>query len=136
MPKRILPLLSLAFVTALLLAACGGGGGTDLADLATRAAGVEPSTSLSISARSVKFDKDTLVAKADADVVVRFENRDGGVNHNVAVYTDSSARTNLFRGDLFEGERTMEYRFRAPAAGVYYFRCDAHPNMNGAFITK
>ncbi|HWO73175.1 MAG TPA: cupredoxin domain-containing protein [Dehalococcoidia bacterium] len=134
MPKRLL-LPALALI-ALLLAACGGGEKADIATLATRAAGTEPSTSLSISARDIKFDKDTLVAKADSEVVIRFENRDNGIVHNVAVYTDSSARTAIFKGDLFNGTETREYRFRAPAAGVYYFRCDAHPNMNGAFIAK
>jgi hypothetical protein len=28
------------------------------------------------------------------------------------------------------------YSFTAPPAGLYAFRCEAHPDMNGVFIAK
>jgi plastocyanin len=115
--------------------ACGGGK-ADIDALATKAADATPSPALEIRAKGTKFDKDTLVAPAGAQVVLTFDNQDSGVNHNVAVYINKSAHENLFRGDIFEGKETREYRFQAPAAGVYYFRCDVHPDMDGVFITR
>ena len=131
----------LGFAAVLLLmvaagvVACGGGK-ADIDALATEAAGATPSPALEIRAKGTKFNTDTLVVPAGAEVRLSFDNQDGGVNHNVAVYTDKGAKQNLFRGDLFQGKETREYRFQAPAAGVYYFRCDAHPEMDGVLISK
>ncbi|WP_292727003.1 plastocyanin/azurin family copper-binding protein [Methanoculleus sp.] len=43
-----------------------------------------------IAAENVAFDTETITVPAGAEVTVNFENRDGGVPHNVAVYRDSS----------------------------------------------
>jgi plastocyanin len=130
----------LLIATALLLAgslavACGGGK-ADTEALATQAAAATPSAALEIRAKALKFDKDTLVVPAGAAVTLSFDNEDSGTLHNVAIYTGSDAKENLFRGELFQGKETREYRFQAPAAGAYYFRCDAHPDMDGVFIAR
>jgi plastocyanin len=31
------------------------------------------------------------------------------------------------------GRKTIDYTFTSPGPGTYYFRCDAHPDMNGTF---
>jgi plastocyanin len=121
---------------AVALAVACGGGKADIDTLATEAADATPSPALEIEAKGTKFNKDTLVAPAGAAVVIAFDNQDSSVNHNVAVYTNKSARENLYRGDTFEGKETREYRFQSPPAGVYYFRCDVHPDMDGVFITR
>jgi plastocyanin len=115
---------------------CGGGGEADLETLATEAAGTAPSAQQSITADGLKFDKDTLVVPAGARVTISFDNQDGGTTHNLAVYQTKDAKENLYRGDLFSGDEKRDYAFQAPAAGVYYFRCDAHPDMDGVFIAK
>jgi plastocyanin len=122
-------------VAAALALACGGGK-ANIDTLATAAADATASPALELQAKGTKFNKNTLVAPAGAAVVLAFDNQDSSVNHNVAVYTDKSARENLYRGDIFEGKEKREYRFQAPPAGVYYFRCDVHPDMDGVFVTK
>ena len=133
--NRPLVLLATVSLLGVIVAACGrGSGGYEAA--ATAAADATPSATLTISAKDLKFDKKALVVPAGAQVTLRFENEDVGALHNVAIYSDASASRTLFRGELFEGRRTVEYSFPAPPAGVYYFRCDAHPDMNGAFIVR
>ncbi len=133
--KRIRLTAACIAVATLGVVACGGGK-ADIAALATRAADATPSPALDMRAKGTKFDKDTLVVPAKREVVLTFDNQDSGVSHNVAVYTAQDAKQNLFRGELFPGKEQREYRFQAPEAGVYYFRCDAHPGMDGVFIAK
>ncbi len=61
-----------------------------------------------------------------------FDNRDGGVQHNVAIYRDESAEESLFVGDLIAGADTVTYDVPALDPGAYYFRCDVHPQMDGS----
>ena len=65
--------------------------------------------------------------------MVAFENDDDAVPHNVAIYADDSAAQSLFVGDLVEGPATVTYDVPALDPGVYYFRCDVHPQMNGTW---
>jgi plastocyanin len=69
-------------------------------------------------------------------VTITFTNNDAGVPHNFALYTDSSAATNIFRGAIVTGPATTTYTFTAPSTpGTYFFRCDVHPTqMNGQFV--
>jgi plastocyanin len=129
------PAILVALLVLSLSAAGCSGGKADIDALATESADVAPSATLQIRAKDLKFDKDTLVAPAAVEVTLTLDNQDGAV-HNVAIYTGKDAKENLFRGELFAGKATREYRFQAPPAGVYYFRCDAHPEMDGVFITR
>ena len=131
----VIPVLAIAVLGSLLLAACGGAE-ADVETLATRAAGIEPSTELSITARALRFDKDTLVAPAGREVTLHFDNQDGGAIHNVAIYTDKGVKEKLFGGDLFTGRDSRDYRFTIAQAGTFDFRCDAHPDMHGAFVVR
>jgi len=70
-------------------------------------------------------------------VTMNFENRDDGIPHNVAVYTDSSASRVIFRGEIITGPAEVTYTFTAPEEpGTYFFRCDVHPSMNGGFVVE
>jgi plastocyanin len=133
MARQFLAIASL-LIAALGALACSGSK-ADIQALATRAADATPSPAPAIQAKGTKFNTDTLVVAAGREVVVSLDNQDPAL-HNFAVYTDESAQQNLYRGDLFEGRAQREYRFQAPAAGVYYFRCDAHPDMDGVFIAR
>ena len=121
---------------AMLFVACGGSK-ADLPALATEAADVQPQTELTVVADGLKFDTDTIVVPAGQDVSITLDNQDSGTLHNVAVYTDGDGdREEVYRGELFNGKEVRTYSFTAPAPGIYLFRCDAHPDMNGAFIAR
>ena len=130
--KRVAVLLTPLLLIVLAIACSGGN--TDIAALATEAAGAAPASSFNVVAKNTQFDIDTLVVVAGSEVVIRLDNQDGAL-HNVAVYTEEGGDP-IFRGELFTGPETREYRFQAPQAGVYYFRCDAHPEMEGVFIAR
>ena len=125
--------VALLFVSAVMLCACGGGD-ADIPALATAATDATPASSFNVVAQDTEFDTDTLVVAAGREVVIDFENRDAA-SHNVAVYTEKGGDV-IYRGELFTGNDSREYRFQAPPAGVYYFRCDAHPEMDGVFIAR
>jgi plastocyanin len=129
MSKKLSPI---ALLTMLALAACGGGGGGGGGGSET----CSPSgTSLQITAQNNQFDKSCLAAPAGQSFTVTLDNKDTE-QHNVAIYTDSSANQNLFRGELDTGPKTTTYNVNALDAGTYFFRCDVHPSMNGTFIVK
>jgi plastocyanin/uncharacterized membrane protein len=77
------------------------------------------------------FVPDRLQLAANEPVALAFDNEDGGVQHNVAIYTDSSAEESLFVGDLIAGPDTVTYDVPPLDPGTYFFRCDVHPQMNG-----
>ena len=111
-------------------------GGADVSPEVTpaplRAAG---SVTVEIAAENMAFDTSTITVPAGAEVTMNFDNRDDGIPHNVAVYTDSSAAKEIFVGDIITGPERATYTFTAPETpGTYFFRCDVHPSMNGAFI--
>jgi plastocyanin len=114
-------------------AAPGGGGGGAPGPIpgTPPPGGAPPPSSVSITASGLQFDKASLSLPA-AGGTIRFTNNDAGTQHNVAIYKDSSAADNLFRGDLVTGVNTIEYHVPAIPAGTYYFQCDVHPTMNGS----
>lgn len=78
------------------------------------------------------FVPDHLQLPASEPVELAFDNRDGGVQHNVAIYRDESAEESLFVGDLIAGAEKVTYDVPALDPGAYYFRCDVHPQMDGS----
>jgi plastocyanin len=136
MKLLFVPIAVLSVLLASLAVACGGGSKANTSSLATEAAGQSPQTALTVEAKSLKFNTKTIVVPADTSVTITFDNEDGGTLHNMAFYPDKEAKDAFFKGDLISGKATKEYTFTTPDAGVYYFRCDAHPDMNGAFIVK
>jgi plastocyanin/uncharacterized membrane protein len=78
-----------------------------------------------------RFVPSRIDAPAGEPFVLAFENEDDGVQHNVAIYRDDSVKESLFIGDLVEGPTTVAYDVSSLGPGVYYFRCDVHPQMNG-----
>jgi len=98
--------------------------------------GAGKTVQMTLTARNIAFDESTLSAPAGSTVVMTFINRDSGVPHNVALYTDPRASTRIFAGDLVTGPKTVTYTFRVPSTpGNYFFRCDVHPTMmTGTFV--
>ncbi|MHB8052260.1 MAG: PQQ-dependent sugar dehydrogenase [Methanoregula sp.] len=91
---------------------------------------------VTLTARNSTFSATTLTAPAGATVVMTFVNDDTNMPHNFALYTNATALTTIFAGDLVTGPGTITYTFTAPPApGTYFFRCDVHPElMTGTFV--
>lgn len=119
-----------------LSAACGGSSLDPVAD-ATKVAGQTPVSTIDLVAKGNKFNQSILVVNANSEVKVSLANQDNNTIHNFALYTDKSARENLYRGEIFEGVKTVDASFRSPPPGIYFFRCDAHPDaMRGTLVAK
>jgi plastocyanin len=88
---------------------------------------------IDLVAHNVAFDKVQLNMTAGTDVVVKLTNKDAGIPHNFSVYKSADAKEVVFSGlsSLANGGTTKQYKFKAPPAGTYFFRCDIHPTMNG-----
>ena len=86
-----------------------------------------------VTAKNSQFEATTLRAPASQAFRIVFHNDDPGIPHNVAIYTDSSAKQALFVGKIFSGPAILHYQVPALPAGTYFFRCDVHHNMTGTF---
>ena len=91
---------------------------------------------IALTAENFAFDRSTIEAPAGAKVTINFENKDPGVQHNVAFYETSAAEDIIFKGDLVTGPGKATYTFTAPSEpGTYFFRCDSHATrMRGDFV--
>ncbi|HEX3299454.1 MAG TPA: cupredoxin domain-containing protein [Actinomycetota bacterium] len=87
--------------------------------------------STSITASGLQFNTDSLTFVAGKPTQFTFNNDDAGVPHNLAIYTDSSAKKNLFRGEIVTGVAKGNYTIPALKPGTYFFRCDIHTDMTG-----
>ena len=128
--KRLIATLALATV-ALAAAACSSTSAAG--DPAAPAASVDPNAP-AITANGLKFGQSGVVVPADKAFQLTFINQESAP-HNVAIYTDSSAATNLFRGEIFSNGSKV-YEVPALPAGSYFFRCDVHPDMQGSITAK
>lgn len=92
---------------------------------------------LRIASINSLFVPTSLTAPAGQRFVIRFDNRDSGIPHNVAVYTDATASRSVFVGALFPGVAIRNYTLPIVPAGTYFFRCDVHPTtMIGSLEVK
>jgi plastocyanin len=94
---------------------------------------------LSVTADNISFDTDLITVTAGEEAAIDFENADS-VEHNIAVYPDEEsgvAKSDAtFTGDIIQGGQSITYDVPAVDAGEYYFQCDVHPNMNGAYVAE
>ena len=93
---------------------------------------------INLTAQNMAFDKSTITVPVGAKVTLILNNKDVGIPHNFALYTNSSASDSIFQGQTITGPGTVTYTFTAPSTpGTYFFRCDIHPNqMQGSFIVQ
>jgi plastocyanin len=107
-----------------------GGGGAD-----GEGGAQAPAFTVEIAAQGIAFDRDTLEGPAGKPFTIEFQNDDAGTSHNVAIYTDSAASTQLFVGEIFPGAAARTYSVPALDPGTYFFRCDVHPTqMTGTVL--
>lgn len=128
-------LVGLSLFGVPFLVACSDPGNR-VQSLATAAAGAEPRSEIDVVANDLEFDTETIVVSAQAQVTIELQNQDDGVLHNLSVYEEEGSRDDLYQGELFSGRDSRIYTFSVPEVGVYFFKCDAHPDMNGALIAK
>ena len=111
------------------------GGGAASADIGVRHEELVVGVPVPISAKSIAFNTKQLQFPADTKVSLRFTNDDISVQHNVAIFTDESQGTVLFRGTVITGPASIPYAVPPLKAGHYYFHCDIHPQqMNGTLV--
>jgi plastocyanin len=89
-----------------------------------------------VTAQGLQFDTDRIELPAGAPSTIHFENNDPGIQHNIAIFTDSSLGTNLFRGEIVTGPAAVDYAIPPLDPGTYYFHCDVHPTMSGTVVVK
>jgi plastocyanin len=96
------------------------------------------SETLSETAQGTKFLETQLTLTAAANVTIKFDNKDAGVQHNIAIFEGSDATGPVvFRGAIELGPKVTQYTFRAPPPGTYFFHCDVHPTqMTGTISVK
>ena len=103
----------------------------------TNAMGAAAGTAaIHLIAENIAFNMSTITVPAGAAVTIYFSNPDNGIPHNSAVYTDSSAANQVFKGATITGPSATTYTFTAPTtSGAYFFRCDVHTTqMTGCFV--
>jgi plastocyanin len=109
--------------------ATGGAGATGATD------GGGGAGELTVVAQNIAFDTSTIQLPADTPVTITFDNRDAGVQHNIAIYTDDTLAEELFNGEIFPGPDTRDYEIPALPPGEYYFLCVVHPTqMTGTVV--
>ena len=90
-----------------------------------------------VVAEGVKFDTGEIKVPAEEHVEIEFDNHDVDVFHNIAVYESEAPDAEpIFNGEGFAGDDHRTYELETPEPGTYFFVCDFHPNMKGAFITE
>lgn len=145
-PNAVLLVALLVVSAGSLAAGCTQPGG-DVTPTATETENVTtaptaetdgPGVTFTIAADNLAFNTSTITAPAGTNVTITFENRDDGIPHNIAVYTNASAVEEIFVGETITGPAQATYTFTAPdEPGTYFFRCDVHPQqMTGDFIVE
>jgi hypothetical protein len=82
---------------------------------------------LEVTAPATSFDPTCLVAPAEEDFTITFNNEDAGVTHNLAILTEADEQ--IAATDLKPGTYTDELRVSAQEEGDLQFLCQAHPTQ-------
>jgi plastocyanin len=83
---------------------------------------------IELTASSLRFDKETILAPAGQAFQILFQNNDPD-QHNVEI-KDANG-TSVFRGEIFPGVASRVYDVPALGGGSYTFVCTVHPSMSG-----
>lgn len=131
--------LAAAALTAVLGACSGGAAFTPLpsgAALPADCATMNADNVITLSADNLDFSAPCLIAPADTAFTIRFTNHDA-MQHDVALYADSSKDTEYFRGEKITGpDKTIDYHVDPMPAGDHFFDCIVHPSMKGALYVR
>lgn len=128
--QRLLATLALATV-ALAAAACAPANAAPGSPVPTVAVGPDSPV---VVAKDLRFTTPEVTVPAGEAFAMTFDNQESQP-HNVAIFTDSSASSQLFSGEVFSSGSRV-YQVPALAAGTYFFRCDVHREMTGTIVAK
>lgn len=98
-------------------ATSGGGGGT-----------------ISIAALNILFDKATLTASTGT-VKIEFDNKDGGIPHNINVFDGKDATGKSLGATAIEAGPVKQELTLDLKAGAYFYQCDVHPTTMTGTLT-
>lgn len=93
-----------------------------------------------IVAEAVAFTPTEITVPADEALLIEFDNRDAGTQHNVHIGETEAPPTpadaGLFIGEIIAGPAEITYHLEEGLPpGSYGFICDVHPNMVGTLIS-
>jgi plastocyanin len=91
-------------------------------------------TVLELVGANTLFDKDELEAPAGT-VTIEFDNRDGGIPHNVAVYEGEDATDDSVGATELEVGPVQQTLTLELEPGTYFYQCDAHPSTMSGILT-
>ena len=94
-------------------------------------------SSATLVASQVSWDKDCIAVTAGAAFQLTINNKDAGIAHNFAVYTNSDLDKRLYLSADVTGVATRTFTVPALPPGKYYFQCDIHgPAMAGTLVVR
>lgn len=91
----------------------------------------EEEPKVAISAQGLAFDTKELKVPADKPFKIEFTNNEAAP-HNVVIQKDAASSDPLFKKPFFAGPKTVTWEVEPLAPGIYFFKCEVHPNMNGS----
>ena len=134
--RRLVSVVALMSAVALVASSCSSPKDTGFpsetssgtATGAPSPTGPAVSNEATIVAKDIQFDLKELTFAAGAPISLTLDNQDPGIPHNVSIY---EGQTEIYKGELFQGEGKQTYEIPALKAGTYRFQCDVHPTMAG-----
>jgi plastocyanin len=83
------------------------------------------------------FSTDALSFPSDEAVVLRFNNADPSVAHNVVIFDGEDAEApSLFQGEIVTGPTEVDYDVPPLPEGDFFFHCEVHPTTMTGVITS
>jgi cytochrome c oxidase subunit 2 len=93
-----------------------------------------PAATLDLAAQAINFSAQALEAPADKPFAIKFDNKDSGITHDVAIRDAGGAL--LFNGEDVKGPGQATYNIGPLKAGTYKFICTFHADMVGDLTVK
>jgi plastocyanin len=94
-----------------------------------------PENRLSITAKGISWNTNCLAITPGQPASIVVANRDSGIDHNFAIWSNVDQKNQLFATGKFPGVSTRSFALPSLPPGKYYFQCNVHgPAMSGVFI--
>jgi plastocyanin len=119
-------------ILAALISACGEAAAT--VTPAPGAGATDGAVPLAITAQDIAFKPASLTAPAGRLLQVTFDNRDGGVPHNLVLMAGPDLTTELVKSEIVTGPATQVVSIPGLIPEIYQFTCTVHPNMTAKLV--
>jgi len=90
---------------------------------------IGPGVRIDLVAVNIEFQPGAVAIPAGTDFVVRLDNRDAGIPHNVVLLADANFTTTLAKGEIVNGPSVVDLAVAGLIPGSYRLMCEVHPNM-------